>query len=107
MGTHEAAAAAELSPEETAQLEQELDDGWQQLRAGVDRLQGSLLAAPADADGSLENALKSACRQAELLQHALGMEEQTNYDPLQAGLEEARRRLESLKHSVERWPDLP
>jgi serine/threonine-protein kinase len=100
------AAAAGLAPEEAAQLEQELDDGWQQLRAGVDRLQGSLWAAPADAAGGVEDALQDARRQTELLQHALGSAEETNYDPLQTGLEEARRRVESLKQSVERWPDL-
>jgi len=101
------AAAAELSPEAAAQLEQDFDEGWQQLHAGVDRLQWLLFAAPADTEGGVEDALQSARRQAELLQHALGIAEQTNYDPVQTGLEEARRRVESLKLSVERWPDLP
>jgi len=40
-------------------------------------------------------------------QRELGTTEQTNYDPVQIGLEEARRRVELLKQNVGRWPDSP
>jgi hypothetical protein len=112
-GTGEGSEAAWVSNvsaeevEEAFRRKQDSGDDWQQVRAGVDRLKGSLWGVPGEVGDGLEDAFQGARRQAERLEGQLGVADATGFDPVQSGLEAARRRMESLKQSVGRWPDVP
>jgi serine/threonine-protein kinase len=96
------------SPLETAvatRLDEELQDGWEQARSSLDRLQQSLASEDVIAGDGMNDELQSARRRAEQLQRELTAPSEADADSVSAELQNMRRRLDALKRSAERWPE--
>ncbi|TMQ34877.1 MAG: serine/threonine protein kinase [Planctomycetota bacterium] len=86
-----------LAPESLVRLDAELNDGWSQVEMHLNQLQQAIAPdLPAEANSS-EDALGSARRRAEMLEHNLSAPSEPGLDPVEAQMQSIHERLDALK----------